>query len=77
MPWIRKNLVEINVYLETKPKPGMGVLTTGKGNSIKVKKVPIKVYNSVGKVEWYYILLYHIYKIISLKLKGISKELTL
>ena len=27
MPWIRKNLVEINVYLETKPKIGMEVLT--------------------------------------------------
>ena len=28
-------------------------------------------------MEWYYILLYCVYKIISLKLKGISKELTL
>ena len=44
---------------------------------IKVKEVPIKVYNNIKKVEWYYILLYHIYKIISLKLKGVSKELTL
>ena len=44
---------------------------------IKVKEVPIKAYNSVKKVEWYYILLYCVYKIISLKLKGISKELTL
>ena len=44
---------------------------------IKVKEVPIKVYNSVGKIEWYYIPLYYIYKIISLKLKGASKELTL
>ena len=44
---------------------------------IKVKKVPIKAYNSVRKVEWYYILLYYIYKIISLKLKGVSKKLTL
>ena len=44
---------------------------------IKVKKVPIKAYNSIGKVEWYYMLLYCVYKIISLKLKGISKELTL
>ena len=43
---------------------------------IKVKEVPIKVYNSIKKVEWYYILLYYIYKIISLKLKGISEELT-
>ena len=44
---------------------------------IKVKEVPIKAYNSVKKVEWYYILLYYIYKIISLELKGASKELTL
>ena len=28
-------------------------------------------------MEWYYILLYYIYKIIFLKLKGASKELTL
>ena len=45
--------------------------------AIKVKKVPIKAYNSIRKVEWYYILLYYIYKIISLKLKGINKKLTL
>ena len=44
---------------------------------IKVKEVPIKVYNSIKKVEWYYMPLYYIYKIISLKLKGVSKELTL
>ena len=44
---------------------------------IKVKEVPIKVHNSVGKVEWYYIPLYRVYEIISLKLKGASKELTL
>ena len=44
---------------------------------IKVKEVPIKVYNSVKKVEWYYIPLYCTYKIISLELKGASKELTL
>ena len=44
---------------------------------IKVKEVPIKVYNSIGKVERYYIPLYYIYKIISLELKGASKELTL
>ena len=44
---------------------------------IKVKEVPIKVYNSIRKVEWYYIPLYYIYKIISLKLKGINKKLTL
>ena len=44
---------------------------------IEVKKVPIKAYNSIRKVEWYYILLHRAYKIISLKLKGVSKELTL
>ena len=44
---------------------------------IKVKEVPIKVYNSIRKVEQYYMLLYSVYKIISLKLKAISKELTL
>ena len=44
---------------------------------IKVKEVPIKVYNSVKKVEWYYMPLYYIYEIISSKLKGASKELTL
>ena len=44
---------------------------------IKVKEVPIKVYNSVKKVEQYYMLLYYIYKIISLELKGISKKFTL
>ena len=45
--------------------------------AIKVKEILIKIYNSVGKVERYYILLRRVYKIISLKLKGISKELTL
>ena len=44
---------------------------------IKVKEVPIKVYNSIKKVEWYYMPLYYIYKIISSELKGASKELTL
>ena len=44
---------------------------------IKVKEVPIKVYNSVKTVEWYYMLLHCIYKIISSELKGVSKELTL
>ena len=44
---------------------------------IKVKEVPIKVHNSIKKVEWYYMPLYYIYKIISSKLKGASKELTL
>ena len=44
---------------------------------IKVKEVPIKVYNSVKKVEWYCMPLHCVYKIISLKLKGASKEFTL
>ena len=44
---------------------------------IKVKEVPIKAYNSIKKVEWYYMPLYYIYKIIFLKLKGVNKELTL
>ena len=44
---------------------------------IKVKEVPIKVYNSIRKVERYYIPLHYIYKIISSELKGVSKELTL
>ena len=44
---------------------------------IKAKEVPIKAYNSIKKVEWYYILLHCIYKIISLKPKDTSKELTL
>ena len=44
---------------------------------IKVKEVPIKIHNSIKKVEWYYIPLYCIYEIISLKLKGVSKKLTL
>ena len=44
---------------------------------IKVKKIPVKAHNSIKKVEQYYIPLYRIYEIISLKLKGVSKELTL
>ena len=44
---------------------------------IKVKEVSVKVYNSIKKVEWYYILLHYVYEIISLELKGASKELTL
>ena len=44
---------------------------------IKVKEVPIKVHNNIKKVKWYYIPLHCIYKIISVKLKGISKELNL
>ena len=45
--------------------------------AIKVKEVPIKTYNSVRKVEWYYMLLYYVYKIISSELKSASKKLTL
>ena len=44
---------------------------------IKVKEVPIKIYNNIKKVERYYMPLRHIYKIISSELKGASKELTL
>ena len=44
---------------------------------IKVKEVPIKVHNSIKKVEQYYIPLCCVYKIISSELKGASKELTL
>ena len=44
---------------------------------IKVKEVPIKAYNSVKKVKQYYMPLHHIYKIIFLKLKGVSKKITL
>ena len=45
--------------------------------AIKVKEVPVKVYNSVKKVERYYALLCRVYKIIFLELKDASKELTL
>ena len=45
--------------------------------AIKVKEVPVKVYNNIKKVERYYMLLRRIYEIISLKLKSTSKELTL
>ena len=44
---------------------------------IKVKEVPIKAHNSVKKVEWYYMPLHRVYKIISSELKGVSEELTL
>jgi hypothetical protein len=44
---------------------------------IKVKEVPIKAYNSIRKVEQYYILLQQVYKIISLELEGASEELIL
>jgi hypothetical protein len=45
--------------------------------AIKVKEVPIKVYNNIKKVEWYYIPLHYIYEIIFLELKGVSKEFIL
>jgi hypothetical protein len=45
--------------------------------AIKVKEVPVKVYNSIRKVERYYMPLRRVYKIISLELKGVSEELTL
>jgi len=45
--------------------------------AIKVKEVPIKAHNSIRKIERYYILLRRVYKIISLELEDISKELTL
>jgi len=45
--------------------------------AIKVKEVPIKAYNSIGKVERYYALLRRVYKIISLELEDASEELTL
>jgi len=45
--------------------------------AIKVKEVPVKAYNSIKKIERYYILLRRVYKIISLELKDASKKLTL
>ena len=45
--------------------------------AIKVKKIPVKAHNSIKKVKKYYVLLRRIYKIISLELKGVNKELTL
>jgi hypothetical protein len=45
--------------------------------AIKVKEVPIKAYNSIRKVKWYYMLLHRAYKIIFSEFKGVSEELTL
>ena len=45
--------------------------------AIEVKEVPIKAHNSIGKVKRYYMPLRRVYKIISLELKGVSKELIL
>ena len=45
--------------------------------AIKVKEVPIKVHNSIGKVKKYHVPLRRVYKIISLELKGVSKEFIL
>ena len=61
-------------------KHAVGIISTvivQKVIVIKVKEVPIKAYNSIKKVKQYYILLYCVYKIISLKLKSVNKELTL
>jgi hypothetical protein len=48
-----------------------------KAIAIKVKEVSIKAYNNIRKVEWYYMPLYCVYEIISLKLKGVSEEIIL
>jgi len=45
--------------------------------AIEVKEVPVKAYNSIRKVERYYTLLHHVYKIISLELEDTSEEFTL
>ena len=45
--------------------------------AIEVKEVPIKAYNSIGKVKRYNAPLRRVYKIISLELEDASKELTL
>jgi hypothetical protein len=45
--------------------------------AIKVKEVPIKAHNNIGKVKRYHVPLRCVYKIISLKLKGVSEEFTL
>jgi hypothetical protein len=46
---------------------------------IKVKKVLVKAYNSVGLIEWYYALLHCVYKILKkeLKDKHINKKIIL
>ena len=45
--------------------------------AIEVKEISIEAHNSVKKVERYHVLLHYIYKIISLELKGVNKELIL
>jgi len=45
--------------------------------AIKVKEVPIKAHNNVGKVEQYHAPLCRAYEIISSKLESTSKELIL
>ena len=47
--------------------------------AIKIKKVPVEVYNSVGLVKRYYTPLRCVYEIIQDKLKGeyINKEIIL
>jgi hypothetical protein len=44
---------------------------------IKVKEVPVKAHNSIGKVERYHTPLRRAYEIISLELEGASEELIL
>jgi hypothetical protein len=45
----------------------------------EVKKVPVKAYNSISKVEKYYAPLWRLYKILrdKLKEKNLNKELIL
>ena len=42
-----------------------------------MKIVPIKAYNSIGIIEYYYKLVRRTYLIIITEIKGISKEITL
>lgn len=44
---------------------------------ISLKTIPIKAYNLVGLVKQYYRLIRHIYKIISVELPDIDKEMVL
>ena len=47
--------------------------------AINIKEVPVKAYNSISKVEWYYAPLRHLYKILQDKLKEekVDKEVIL
>jgi len=42
-----------------------------------MKEVPVKAYNSVGKVERYYIFVQRIYKILETEILNINKEVLL